>query len=162
MHLTSTNTPINHIVMTSGNNVCITSRCHIIKTFEHRRINPIIGIYKTDIFANRIGNTSIARWTKTRILLMYDLDSRIFSCIFFSNFPTMVGATIINENYFDIFKCLSKNAVNAFPKIRFNIIYRNNNTNLDVFTHNSPSDTALPVNCYIYRFPLSISAVLRF
>ena len=162
MHLTSTNSPVNHIAMSSDNNVCIASHGCVIKTFEHRRINPVIGIHKTDIFARRIGNTCITRWTKTSILLMNNLDTRIFSCIFFCNFPTMVGATIINKNYFDIFKRLSKNTVNTFPKIQFNIIYRNNNTNLDIFTQNSPSDTALSVNCYTYRFLLSISAVLWF
>lgn len=65
MRFDSSDTPIDHVTVTSDNNIRIALRRGIIKATVHCGSNPVIGIYEADIFTSRIGNTSITCRAKT-------------------------------------------------------------------------------------------------
>src|SRR5574344_106553 len=73
--------------------------------------------------------TCISGGNKASVCLMNDLYSTILNCIIITNFATVVGGTIIDQNDFKILVCLIDGAVNTFRKIFFDLINGNNNRN---------------------------------
>ena len=157
MRLRYTNMAFHHITMATHHYVSIAFSSCRIKPLKHLRINPVIGIHKTDIFASCMFNASITRWPKSSILLMKSFYSMLTSSILVSNLTTTVRTSVINKQNLDIFKSLGKKAIDAFLQIRFDVINRNDNADSRMF-HLSPRFIEPPFSksAYIASFKRSI------
>ena len=97
--------------------------------FVHLRIHPIVAVDKSDNIGTSSRYAIVAGSRHTLILLMNHLDTRIFFGVAIANHGAVVGRTVVNENDFNIGKCLGQKRINAFWQILFDIIYRYNYTN---------------------------------
>ena len=84
------------------------------KTLYIIRFYPIVTVYKNNPITMRFFYSTISGFAYSFIFLMYYYKSVIcYSiCIYYS--CTIVCATIINDNTFNIFVCLMKNAIQTF------------------------------------------------
>ena len=68
---------------------------------------------------------SISGRAQSTILFMNHLNTSIYLCIFITNIPTAISASIIYYNNFQISICLINNRIKTFSYIFFSVIHRN-------------------------------------
>ena len=86
--------------------------------------NGVVRIKESEVFAASMRETGIAGMTEAAVLLMNNLEARIFGGITIANNTTMISGTVVDKNGFKILVCLSENRIEATTKIGFDIINR--------------------------------------
>ena len=114
IHITFPFYTIDYMLHAGKTDIRITANYRIIQFFKHLRLHPIIRINKTDIFTSCTCDACVTCWPQSSIFLVNYLYSSVVLSILTRNFSTTVRTTIINKNYFNVFKRLSKNTVNTF------------------------------------------------
>ena len=92
-------------------------------------VQIIIAIYKTDILTSCNIQTSITGSTQPPIVLMNNLNTIIQHGIFITNFSTLVGRAIIDQNNFQMPIGLADDTVKTFFQIFLHIIDGDNDRN---------------------------------
>ena len=95
---------------------------------QHLRMDNIIAVNKADPFTASNGYRMVAGSSLPLIFLMNHPDSTIPGCIFITDCPASIGASIVHKDQFKVRKSLCQYAVNTAMNVLFYAIYGNNNT----------------------------------
>ncbi|MNP49556.1 hypothetical protein D3C76_1437470 [compost metagenome] len=99
--------------MTAHCYICVMGSDQSMQRFEHIGLNPVIAVYKSDIFACGTINAVIAGVRQAAVLFVDDLNPGVQLFITFADFAAIVRRAIVYKNQFEVSEGLCEDGIDT-------------------------------------------------
>ena len=114
-----------HIIAAAADQVRAVCLRRSHKAFVHFRLDPVVAVHEAEVFAPGNVHASVPGAAEAPVFLVDDLNSGIFPGVFITNGAGGILGPVLHQNDFQVFIGLGQNRIDAFGKIRFHIVNRN-------------------------------------